>query len=125
MKQTSKSALAGLVTVVVIGLIIGLSVALFRGDFTKSEPITLISDRAGLVMNPDAKVKMRGVEVGKVAAIEALPDGRAELKLEINPAQLKLIPSNVTADIASTTVFGAKYVELLPPENPSAARMYA
>jgi virulence factor Mce-like protein len=125
MKQTSKSALAGLATVVVIGLIIGLSVALFRGDFTKSEPITLISDRAGLVMNPDAKVKMRGVEVGKVAAIEALPDGRAELKLEINPAQLKLIPSNVTADIASTTVFGAKFVELLPPENPSAARMYA
>lgn len=125
MKQTSKSALAGLVTVVVIGLIIGLSVALFRGDFTKSEPITLISDRAGLVMNPDAKVKMRGVEVGKVAAIEALPDGRAELKLEINPAQLKLIPSNVTADIASSTVFGAKYVELLPPEDPSAARMYA
>lgn len=125
MKQTNKSALAGLVTVVVIGLIIGLSVALFRGDFTKSEPVTLISDRAGLVMNPDAKVKMHGVEVGKVAAIEALPDGRAELKLEINPGQLKLIPSNVTADIASSTVFGAKFVELLPPENPSAARMYA
>ncbi|KRD06610.1 MCE-family protein [Mycobacterium sp. Root265] len=125
MKQTNKSAVAGLVTVVVIGLIIGLSVALFRGDFTKSEPVTLISDRAGLVMNPDAKVKMHGVEVGKVAAIEALPDGRAELKLEMNPGQLKLIPSNVTADIASSTVFGAKFVELLPPENPSAARMYA
>lgn len=125
MKQTSKSAVAGLVTVVVIGLIIGLSVALFRGDFTKSETVTLISDRAGLVMNPDAKVKMHGVEVGKVATIEALPDGRAELKLEINPAQLKLIPSNVTADIASSTVFGAKFVELLPPEDPSAARMYA
>ncbi|MDZ7883016.1 MAG: MCE family protein [Mycobacterium sp.] len=125
MKQTSKSAVAGLVTVVVIGLIIGLSIALFRGDFTKSETVTLISDRAGLVMNPDAKVKMHGVEVGKVAAIEALPDGRAELKLEINPAQLKLIPSNVTADIASSTVFGAKFVELLPPEDPSTARMYA
>ncbi|MEX7468873.1 MCE family protein [Mycobacterium adipatum] len=125
MTHTSKSALAGLVTVVVIVLIIGLSVTLFRGDFTKSETVTLISDRAGLVMNPDAKVKMRGVEVGKVAAIDALPDGRAQLKLEMNPAQLRLIPSNVTADIASSTVFGAKYVELLPPENPSAARMYA
>ena len=125
MKHTNKSALAGLVTVVVIGLIIGLSVTLFRGDFTKSETVTLISDRAGLVMNPDAKVKMRGVEVGKVAAIDALPDGRAELQLEINPTQLHLIPSNVTADIASSTVFGAKFVELLPPENPSSARMYA
>lgn len=125
MKQTNKSALAGLVTVVVIGLIIGLSVALFRGDFTKTQTVTLISDRAGLVMNPDAKVKMHGVEVGKVATIDALPDGRAQLQLEINPAQLKLIPSNVTADIASSTVFGAKFVEFLPPEDPSPKRMYA
>ena len=30
-----------------------------------------------------------------------------------------------TIDIASSTVFGAKFVELLPPENPSSARMYA
>jgi phospholipid/cholesterol/gamma-HCH transport system substrate-binding protein len=125
MKQANKSALAGLVTVVVIGLIIGLSVALFRGDFTKTETVTLISDRAGLVMNPDAKVKMHGVEVGKVAAIDALPDGRAQLQLEINPAQLKLIPSNVTADIASSTVFGAKFVEFRPPADPSSKRMYA
>lgn len=125
MKHASTRALAGLSTVVVIGLIVGLAVALFRGDFTKTETVTLISERAGLVMNPDAKVKMRGVEVGKVAVIEALPDGRARLQLEINPAQLKLIPSNVTADIASSTVFGAKFVELLPPENPSSARMYA
>lgn len=125
MTKANASALAGLVTVVVIGLIIGLSVALFRGDFTKTETVTLISNRAGLVMNPDAKVKMRGVEVGKVAAIDSLPDGSVSLKLEINPAQLKLIPSNVTADIASSTVFGAKFVELLPPEDPAATKMYA
>ena len=125
MKNVNARALAGLGTVVALALIFALAVGLFRGSFTKSETVTLISDRAGLVMNPDAKVKMRGVEVGKVAAIDALPDGRAQLKLEMNPAQLRLIPSNVTADIASSTVFGAKYVELLPPENPSAARMYA
>lgn len=125
MKSTNARALAGLATVVAIGLIVGLAVALFRGDFTRTETVTLISDRAGLVMNPDAKVKMRGVEVGKVAAIEALSDGRAELKLEINPDQLELIPSNVTAEIASSTVFGAKFVEFQAPENPSAKRMFA
>ena len=38
-----------------------LAIGLFRGSFTKTVPVTVISDRAGLVMNPDAKVKMRGV----------------------------------------------------------------
>ena len=43
-----------------------MAIGLFRGSFTKTVPVTVISDRAGLVMNPDAKVKMRGVQVGKV-----------------------------------------------------------
>ena len=30
-------------------------------------PLTLVSDRAGLVMEPGAKVKLRGVQVGQVA----------------------------------------------------------
>ncbi|MDV3127798.1 MCE family protein [Mycobacterium sp. 21AC1] len=110
--------LAGLTTVVVVGLIVALAVALFRGSFTKTVPLTVISERAGLVMNPDAKVKMRGVQVGKVGTIESLPDGRAALHLEMDPSQLRLIPGNATADIASSTVFGAKFVNLVPPENP-------
>ncbi|AKS33266.1 MCE family protein [Mycobacterium goodii] len=110
--------IAGLATVVVVGLIIALAVTLFRGDFTKTEPVTVISDRAGLVMNPDAKVKVRGVQVGTVGSIETLPDGRAALHLKMDPAQLRLIPGNVTADIASSTVFGAKFVDLVPPEKP-------
>lgn len=101
-----------------VGLIIALAVTLFRGDFTKTEPVTLISDRVGLVMNPDAKVKMRGVQVGTVGRIETLPDGRAALHLDMDPGQLRLIPGNVTADIASSTVFGAKFVDLVPPGKP-------
>lgn len=119
----SARPLAGLATVVAIGLIFALAVALFRGSFTKTEPITLISDRAGLVMNPDAKVKMRGVQVGTVSSIEQRPDGKAVLHLAMNPAQLRLIPGNVQADIASTTVFGAKYVQLVAPDNPSSEKL--
>lgn len=114
----SARPLAGLATVVAIALIFALAVFLFRGSFTKTEPLTVISDRAGLVMNPDAKVKVRGVQVGKVGKIESLPDGRAALHLEMDPSQLRLIPANVTADIASSTVFGAKFVDLKPPEHP-------
>ncbi|ART69006.1 MCE-family protein [Mycobacterium dioxanotrophicus] len=111
--------LAGLATVVALGLVVLVAIGMFRGSFTTTEPITLISDRAGLVMNPDAKVKMRGVQVGKVASIDYRSDGKAVLHLAMDPSQLRLIPQDVQADIASTTVFGAKYVQLVVPPNPS------
>lgn len=110
--------------IVVLGLIIALAVGLFRGSFTKTVPVTVISDRAGLVMNPEAKVKMRGVQVGKVSSIESKPDGTAAIHLEMDPSQLHLIPSNVNVDIASSTVFGAKFVQLEMPENPSAEKLH-
>jgi virulence factor Mce-like protein len=108
-----------LATVVLIGLVFAVAVGLFRGSFTTSVPVTLVSPRAGLVMNPDAKVKMRGVEVGKVASIDVRPNGEAVLHLAMQPSQMHLIPSNVIANIASTTAFGAKFVELVPPAEPS------
>ena len=82
-------------------------------------PVTVISQRAGLVMNPDAKVQIRGVQVGKVASIEDLPNGGAALHLAMDPSRLSAIPANALVDIASTTVFGAKYVQFVFPDNPS------
>lgn len=111
--------LAGLATIAVIAVIIASAVGMFRGSFTHSAPVTVLAARAGLVMNPDAKVKMRGAEVGKVASIESLPDGQAALHLAMDPSKLRLIPANVLVDIASSTVFGAKFVELVPPADPS------
>ncbi|OBK74800.1 MCE-family protein [Mycobacterium sp. 1164985.4] len=99
--------------------IVAIAVALFRGDFTKTEPVTVITDRAGLVMNPDARVKLHGAQVGTVASVEPLPDGRAAIHLAMDPSAMELIPANVRVDIASSTVFGAKSVALVPPANPS------
>ena len=118
-------ALVGLATVVVIAAIVAVAVGLFRGSFTDAVPVTVVSPRAGLVMNPDAKVKMRGVQVGKVASIESRPNGQAALHLAMDPSQLHLIPANVLVDITSTTVFGAKFVELVPPADPSPQRLRA
>lgn len=113
-------ATAGLLTVAAIVAIFSVAVALFRGSFTKTVPITVISERAGLVMNPDAKVKMRGVQVGKVSSIETHLDGTARLHLALDPDQLRHIPSNIAVDISSQTVFGSKFVEFIPPQGPSA-----
>jgi phospholipid/cholesterol/gamma-HCH transport system substrate-binding protein len=96
-----------------------LAIHLFQGGFGQTVPITVVSERAGLVMNPDAKVKWHGVQVGQVARIEARPDGKAVLHLAMDPWQLQNIPANVTVDIMSPTVFGAKAVDLVPPAVPS------
>ncbi len=124
MKPENVRALAGLGLVVALGLVAVLAVGLFRGSFTKTVPVTVISDRAGLVMNPDARVNMRGVQVGKVSSIEARPDGQAAIHLAMDPKQLQLIPSNVGVDITSSTVFGAKFVQLVPPDEPSAEKLH-
>jgi len=123
MKSSVVRPLTGLGLVVAIGLIIALAIAMFRGSFAQTVPVTVISERAGLVMNPDAKVKMRGVQVGQVSKIDAKPDGTAELHLAIDKSALNLIPSNVTVDITSSTVFGAKFVQLVPPKDPSPEKL--
>ena len=111
--------LAGLATFLTIALLMAFAVGAFQGSFTPSSPVTVLTPRAGLMMNNDARVTMRGVEVGKVDSIEARPDGFAALHLAMDPAQLHLIPGNVGVEIAPPTVFGAKYVQLTPPDKPS------
>jgi phospholipid/cholesterol/gamma-HCH transport system substrate-binding protein len=125
MQHTGIRALTGLATVAVIAAIVAVAVGLFQGSFTESVPVTVLSSRAGLVMNVDAKVKMRGVQVGKVDSIDSRPNGQAVLHLAMYPSEMHLIPSNVLVDITAPTVFGAKFVELLPPAEPSARSLHA
>jgi virulence factor Mce-like protein len=105
--------------VIAIVAIVVFSIGMFRGGFGTTVPVTVVSERAGLVMNPEAKVKMRGVQVGQVERIENRPDGTAVLHLAMDPKQLQYIPANVDVNLASTTVFGAKSVELVAPADPS------
>jgi phospholipid/cholesterol/gamma-HCH transport system substrate-binding protein len=113
-----------LILIVVTTAFVLVSSALFAGTFKSYVPVTLTSDRAGLVMESNAKVKMRGVQVGRVATIQG---GRepVRLQLQIYPDQIEYIPANVGAQIKATTAFGAKYVELTYPENPSPKRLAA
>ena len=106
--------------VAVISAIVFGAVFLFRGGATDSVPATVLSPRAGLVLNPDAKVKFHGVQVGTVSAIEGTPDGQVAIHLAIDAAWLHLIPANALVSIESTTIFGAKSVSLVPPPEPSA-----
>ncbi|BBZ77142.1 virulence factor [Mycolicibacterium anyangense] len=112
----------GLVVAIVAG--IATSWAIYNRDFTTYAPITVTAERSGLSMEPGNPVKMRGVQIGQVKAVTG-GDKPVSLALDIDPAELKYIPANVQAQITASTAFGPKYVELLYPSNPSAARLAA
>jgi phospholipid/cholesterol/gamma-HCH transport system substrate-binding protein len=95
----------------------------FRGDFAPRTQLTLQSSRAGLVVDPGSKVTYNGVEIGTVSRIGmADVDGaqKARLTLDVDPRFIKFIPSNVTAEIRATTVFGNKYISFSSPKGPAA-----
>ncbi|MBJ7465990.1 MAG: MCE family protein [Mycolicibacterium sp.] len=100
------------------------TVTSFRGTFRSVVPVTLTADRTGLVMETGAKVKLRGIDVGRVSQISSTGAG-AQLKLDIDSDQIRYIPENVEARIAVTTIFGAKFVDLVYPSNPSGQRLAA
>ncbi|OBI40135.1 MCE family protein [Mycobacterium colombiense] len=120
--RTPPYKLAGVAILVVFALALALIYGQFRGNFTPKTELTMLASRAGLVMDPGSKVTYNGVEIGRVGSIaETVRDGKpaAKFTLEVYPRYLKLIPSNVNADIKATTVFGGKYVSLTTPANPS------
>jgi phospholipid/cholesterol/gamma-HCH transport system substrate-binding protein len=111
-----------LILVAVITGLVMVTAGFFSGTFRSFVPVTLTSNRSGLVMESGGKVKMRGVEVGRVASISA-GSQTVSVQLEIYPDQIRYIPANVQAQIRATTAFGAKYVDLISPDTPSPARL--
>ncbi|BBY40097.1 MCE-family protein MCE3A [Mycobacterium mantenii] len=108
---------------VVIALIV-LACASFNGAFRSFVPVTLTSDRSGLVMEPGSKVRLRGVQVGQVGSVTGGTEP-VNLQLEIDADQVENIPANIGAQIRASTVFGSKYVDLIYPDHPSATRISA
>lgn len=111
-----KLAALGMVLALVLAVV--LSLTLFLGGFTPKEPVAVVVPRSGLVMDPDAKVKFRGAEVGRVGSVKS-ENGEVRLELDMNPDLMRLVPGNALVDIRSTTVFGAKYVNFLEPAQPA------
>ena len=84
---------------------------MFTGTFRSFVPVWVASDRSGLVMDSGAKVKLRGVDVGRVKGVTG--GAPVRLELEIYPDQTQFIPANVQAQIRANTVFGSKFVNLV------------
>lgn len=117
---------AGVVTVAVLLLITGLMYGQFRGAYTKTTSLSMVAPRAGLVMDPGGPVTYNGVQIGRVTDISPTQyqdKPAAKFTLDVDPKYIRLIPSNVEANILATTLFGNKYVALTAPAHPTPQRI--
>ena len=117
---------AGVIVFLIAALVLWLVYLQYSGEFVDKTKLTMLSDRAGLVMDPGSKVTYNGVQIGRVADInEVQRDGKPAVKftLDVYPKYLHLIPANVDARIVATTVFGEKYVSMTAPEHPLPQRI--
>ncbi|NEA16107.1 MCE family protein [Streptomyces halstedii] len=122
--RTVRRRLAGVSFVLVPALLIWLSVSVYQKKFTDDATVTVRTGSVGNEMHDNADVKLRGVVVGQVRRIQADGDG-ARLTLAIRPDRLGRIPEDVTAQMLPTTLFGERFVALVPPTVPSARTLKA
>jgi phospholipid/cholesterol/gamma-HCH transport system substrate-binding protein len=110
----------------VVALLTWVAITMFNQGFTPFVQVTLHADRAGLQMRPDNRVKIRGVDLGKVDKVEAAPDGQtAVITLSLFPDMVGHVPANVQASLEQLTAFGNKTVQLNYPSDPSTQTLHA
>src|SRR3954447_22952331 len=117
--RTIRRRLQGVAFLVVLTALLALSVAFYNKAFTDVATVTLKTDTAGNQLQEASDVKIRGVLVGEGRDGQADLDG-APITLAINPRYLPEIPDNVSARLLPKTLFGERFVSLVPPSNPSA-----
>lgn len=116
-REHNRLLVAGIASIVVIALLVGLSIAIYDKKFASVTMVTVKADRAGLQLAKFGDVRVHGALVGQVRSVS--DDGQqASIQLALDPDAAKSIPENVSVQILPTTLFGQKYVALVPPDAP-------
>lgn len=116
--EAVRRRVVGAVFISVIVLFLASTVAVYQKAFTPVVDVLLRTDRVGNQLQPPSDVKVRGLVVGEVREVRATASG-AELDLALHPDKAHLIPAGVTARLLPKTLFGERYVSLVPPPEPS------
>ena len=124
MPNTIARRALGVAFLLVLSMLLGLSVAVYRGAFTPTVPVTLLSDHVGNQLRPDSDVKIRGVLVGTVRRISSAGSG-ARVDLALDPDRVALVPRDVRARLLPKTLFGERYVDLVIPAGSTAGHLRA
>ncbi|NKQ51566.1 MCE family protein [Amycolatopsis sp. K13G38] len=110
--------LFGLLGVCVLALALFGVFASYNQMFVPVLRAEVVADRSGLLLDPKADVTLHGITVGEARTIDAV-GGKAVIGIAIRREYAGDIPDNVGAQIISPTVFGAKFIDLVPAPSPS------
>ncbi|WP_030591768.1 MCE family protein [Streptomyces anulatus] len=122
--RTVRRRLAGVTFLLVPAILVWVSVSVYEKDFTDDATVTVRTGSVGNEMHDNADVKLRGVVIGQVRSIATDGDG-ARLTLAIDRDKLGQVPADVTAQMLPTTLFGARFVALVPPRIPTGGALRA
>ncbi|MFD5987292.1 MCE family protein [Streptomyces cyaneofuscatus] len=122
--KTVRRRVAGVAFLLVPAVLVWVAVSVYDKDFTDDATVTVRTGPVGNEMHDNADVKLRGVVIGQVRSIATDGEG-ARLTLAIDPDQLDRIPADVTAQMLPTTLFGQRFVALVPPRIPSTRTLSA
>lgn len=114
----------GVAFIGVLCFLLWLTYAFYAKVFTKTVDVELKTSHIGLQLNEHADVKLRGIIVGEVRGVSTDGD-EATVKLSLKPDQVDEISSAVSARILPKTLFGEKYVALVPPNGPEGPHIKA
>ncbi|HWV27575.1 MAG TPA: MCE family protein [Aeromicrobium sp.] len=122
LEKSGSIRVLGAAFVALMLFLVWVTYAFFDKKFVSSEPVYITTQNTGVNLPQNADVKLRGMIVGEVRTIEPHGDG-VRLTLAMKPDLLDQIPRDVTAQILPKTLFGEKFVSLIPKEDASAAKL--
>lgn len=105
----------GIVGIAFIVLVVAVLLGMYQKVFTSYVHVTVVADRAGLLLDRGAAVRAFGLSVGEVRSAKVVGD-HVEIETVIDADDAKNIPADAGASIQATTVFGAKFIALDIPE---------
>ncbi|MBO3745310.1 MCE family protein [Streptosporangiaceae bacterium NEAU-GS5] len=98
--------------VVLLTLVAAVVVLIHQVTKTAGTRLTAVFGHAGQGLDTLSPVKIRGITIGGVSSVTLNGQGRAVLDLHVDP-EVK-IPDTVVAAIEPASVFGPKFVNLIP-----------
>ncbi|MFC5677472.1 MCE family protein [Aeromicrobium endophyticum] len=114
LERGSSLKVLGALFVAMVVFFVWVTYAFFTKAFVDYDNVTLTTDTTGVNLPRNADVKLRGMIVGEVRKVQPDGDG-VKLTLGMNPKLIGDVPKDVTAQLVPKTLFGEKYVALIPP----------
>jgi phospholipid/cholesterol/gamma-HCH transport system substrate-binding protein len=121
-REHNRLLVAGVFYVALMIALASLCTAAYLKYFQTVTWVTVEADRAGLQLPKYGDVRMHGVLIGQVRDISQA-NGKAVIKLGLQPEAARAVPANAEVQIKPTTLFGQKYVEFIDPATVSTRGM--